>query len=367
MSQDYCRGCGTILQSIDPEEPGYVPETVQQRKQLICQRCYRITHYGEAGTVQPDSAKIRQNIQKAIDISQFLVLVVDFSDLAGTVGVWKSYLGKHRYVIAVNKIDLLPKQTPITEVVGYLKEYLTNLEMPHPREIIPVSGLNGDGIDKLLRRLTFETANGEKIALLGVTNVGKSSLVKKILAEEGTTGTPTISKFPGTTLGLSNWGILKGRNTLVDTPGLNPGNRLGDVLCPQCGSIYTAVRLERKLWGIKPGKGIIIGGIFGVENQGDSEIVLLTFTAEGIHFHRTDNVKLEESIEAQPEWLRKLCKECLAKLCWKTKEIAVQPNHDIAVAGLGWVSLRGGEAKLRLIFPEGIAWEIRPALIGKKE
>jgi hypothetical protein len=57
----------------------------------------------------------------------------------------------------------------------------------------------------------------------------------------------------------------------------------------------------------------------------------------------------------------------LDKLRWKTQEIEVEPDHDIAIAGLGWVSLRGEPAKLRLIIPEGIGWEIRPALIGKKE
>jgi ribosome biogenesis GTPase A len=211
-------------------------------------------------------------------------------------------------MIAVNKIDLLPRQTPLVEVSDYLNEYLNSFAMSRPLEIIAVSGLKGAGIDKLLQRIKAEVGKDEKIALVGATNVGKSSLVKRILAMEGTTGTPTISKFPGTTLGLSNWGILKGRNTLIDTPGLNPGNRLGDILCPQCGSIYTAERLERKLWGIKPGKGLIMGGIFGIENLSDAEMVLLAFAAEGTHFHRTDNAKLQESVETQPDWLRKLCK-----------------------------------------------------------
>lgn len=367
MSQDYCRGCGTVLQTNNPDGPGYIPESVLSAgKQFICQRCYRLNHYGEVGKVQPGTVQIRKQIGKAIALSAVVVLVADLADLTGTVAVWRELLAGRPYILVVNKIDLLPVRTAVTEVIDYLADYLSTVGLTRPLGIIPVSSLKNTGMEALTSQMTKEAAQGAKIAIIGATNVGKSSLVKRIIAMDGDKVTPTVSKFPGTTLGLSNWGVLKGRNTLIDTPGLNPGDRLGDLLCPKCGSQLTATRLESKLWGVKPGKGLIVGGLLGLENRGDAEAVLLAFAGAGQSLHRTDQSKLRELLTGQPDWLSKLCRGCSVKLKWVESSVRLEPDQDLAVAGLGWVSLRGTAVDLQVMAPEGIRWEIRPALFGKK-
>ncbi|HOJ78067.1 MAG TPA: 50S ribosome-binding GTPase [Bacillota bacterium] len=367
MSQDYCRGCGTVIQTVDPVAPGYVPETVlQQKKQLICQRCYKINHYGEAGHIQPDHNQIRHNLQRAINNSALAILVVDFSDLTGSFAVWQNYLQKTPYILAVNKIDLLPTRTKEEEVTDFLKEYINKLKLPQPIAIVSISSLKGYGVESLTKKITALVPEKSKVALFGVTNVGKSSLVKRILQTENVVNSPTVSKFPGTTLGLSNWSILDGRITLIDTPGLVPGDRMGDLLCPKCGSLLAANRIEQKLWGIKPGKGIIIGGLGGVINRGDAEITLIAFTAADVGTHRTDAVRVTELLEAQPDWLKKVCLGCIQKIKWQTHEVQLDPNQDLAIAGLGWVSLRRERSKLQMLIPEGIRWEIRAAVVGRK-
>lgn len=367
MSQAYCRGCGTALQTLDPVAPGYIPEAVLVgKKQLICQRCFKLTHYGKVGTIQPKTDEIWRAIRKAVNLSKLSILVVDCGDLTGTLNVWKDFLKGKPYLLLVNKVDLLPRQTNSEELLEYLRGYLDEIEMPAPLAIFPVSSLKRVGLERLTRKLGVETLKGDKVALLGATNVGKSSLIKGILALEHSNSTPTISKFPGTTLGLSNWSIMGGRNTIIDTPGLNPGNRLGDLVCAQCGSMFVAERLDRKLWGLKSGKGLILGGLFAVENLSDEERVLLAFAPNGVGFHRTDGVRVKELLESAPAWLNKLCKKCIPQFTWTIEEVVLQPDHDIAVAGLGWISLRGEPAKLRLYLPQGLHWEVRKALIGKK-
>jgi ribosome biogenesis GTPase A len=201
-----------------------------------------------------------------------------------------------------------------------------------------------------------------------MTNVGKSSLVKRMLAAEKSNQLPTISKFPGTTLGLSNWSILKGRNTLIDTPGLTPKDRFGDLLCPECAAqLVSTKKLSHKLWGLKPGKGIIMGNLFGIAQLGETEAVLLSFASPELKIHRTDSLKIGELLTAAPSWLGKACKKCASKLKWQETVIRVDPQTDLAVAGLGWFSIRGAATELKIWLPEGIRWEIRPALVGKKE
>jgi 30S ribosome assembly GTPase len=367
VSGDYCRGCGIAIQTIAPDKPGYVPEVQDQKGQLICQRCYRITHYGEVGTVHPEPGKIRQSITKAISLSELLVIVADFADLTGSLPVWSGFLAKKPYILIINKIDLLPLRTKQPEILEYAKQYLKNAGWETPRDVIVASGLKGGGVDILARRMSKEVAPGAKIAILGVTNVGKSSLIKRLLMLEGSSSSPTVSKFPGTTMGLSNWSILKGRNTLIDTPGLAPDDRMVDLFCPECASaLITSTKIAQKLWGLKPSKGLIIGGLFGLEFLGNEETVIIAFTSTELVLHRTDNSKVTALLDESPAWLNKLCQRCRTKIEWQEATTHLENNQDLAIAGLGWISLRGTANDFKIRLPKGVHWEVRPALVGKR-
>jgi ribosome biogenesis GTPase A len=370
MTQKYCRGCGTPLQTTNQNQPGFVPAELLDRKSssaLICKRCYRIIHYGESSTVQPDSGEILNNIRKAISLSQLLVIMTDFADLTGTLPVWSSFLGDKPYILAVNKIDLIPARGKYPEVAAYLHEYLRKLQWPKPVDVVLVSSVKGNGVEVLSKCLFKSVSPNDKIALLGVTNVGKSSLIKRILAEDAAQA-PTISKFPGTTMGLSNWSIFKGRNTIIDTPGMVSGDRLGDLVCPECASSLMPVsEIGQKLWGIKPGKGLIIDGVFAVENHSNNEAVFIAFGSPQANYHRTDNAKIEGFLAEGPDWVNKVCKKCRTKLAWCQETVVIKPDHDLAVAGLGWISLRGSETPIKFTLPKGVRWEIRPALVGKRD
>jgi ribosome biogenesis GTPase A len=369
MIQKYCRGCGTQLQTDTPNKPGYIPAELLEQKgssSFVCKRCYRIIHYGESGSVQPDSGGILNSIRKAITLSELLVIMVDFADLTGTLPVWSGFPGNKPYILVVSKIDLIPARAKYPEVSTYLLEYLRKLKWPKPVDVVLVSSIKGNGVDVLSKILFKSVSPNDKVALLGVANVGKSSLIKRILAEDSTQG-PTVSKFPGTTIGLSNWSIFKGRNTIIDTPGMVSGDRTGDLLCPECASLLAPVsEIGQKLWGLKPGKGLIIDGVFAAENHGNEEAVIIAFASPQVNYHRTDNSKIKELLSESPDWLSKVCKQCRLKLEWKEESIILKPDHDLAVAGLGWISLRGQETPLKVTLPKGVRWEIRTALVGKR-
>jgi ribosome biogenesis GTPase A len=369
MTQKYCRGCGTQLQTNAPNKPGYIPPELLEQKSsssFICKRCYRIIHYGESGSAQPDSGEIMSSIRKAISLSRILLVTADFTDLTGTLSVWSDFLGDKPYILVVSKIDLIPARAKYTEIAAYLKEYLQKLQWPKPIDVILVSSVKGRGIDVLSKSLFKAVSPNDKIALLGVTNVGKSSLIKRILAEDSTQA-PTVSKFPGTTIGLSNWSIFKGRNTIIDTPGMIFGDRIGDQLCPECASgLMPVSEISQKLWGLKPGKGLIMGGVFAAENHGIEEAVIIAFGSPQVIYHRTDNSRIKELLSKPPDWLNKICKKCWTKLEWREETLIVKPDHDLAVAGLGWISLRGSETAIKMTLPKGVRSEVRPALVGKR-
>ncbi|HEX7715183.1 MAG TPA: GTPase [Bacillota bacterium] len=378
MSDKYCRGCGSVLQSREPAAPGYVPETIGQSKErLICQRCYKMIHYGQAGSLRPDPDLIRQHIRRAIGQSELLVLVADFADLTGTLPVWKDILGNKPYILVLNKIDLLPSRTKLEEVLDYCKNYLTKWQFPHPEGIVAASGHKELGMAIISKLLKAGSGERTKIAFLGATNVGKSSLIKQMLQADGSPHTPTVSKFPGTTLALSNWDIFRGRNTLIDTPGLVPEDRLIDKLCPECAGrlVNSTTEIAQKLWGLKPGKALLCGGLAGLINLGSASVrpdpdngenVFIGFTAPGFVMHRTDAERVDELLATGPQWLGEICTGCRQKLNWRVAEMEMEPGQDLAIAGMGWFSLRGRAARLQLTLPSGVRFEVRPALIGKR-
>ena len=366
MTIEYCRGCGSVMQSSNPGQPGFIPENVRG-KNTICQRCYQMIHYGKTGNVQLKPEQITSSIRKAIALSRLLVIVADFSDLTGTLPAWSTWISDHPYLLVLNKLDLLPSRTNPSELLIYLENYLSNKFPRMPETILLASGLKGDGVTLLLEEIKKATASGDRIALLGMANVGKSSLIKRMLSVEKSSQAPTISKFPGTTLGLSNWSIVKGRNTLIDTPGMAPGDRMVDLLCPECASrLVPTSKIVHKLWGIKPGKGLLIDNFFGIAQLGEDEAVALTFVAPGLTFHRTDGSKIGGFLMDAPQWLGKICPKCSNRLKWKEEIIRLEPNNDLGVAGLGWFSLRGVPTEFKIWYPEGVRLEIRPALVGKK-
>jgi ribosome biogenesis GTPase A len=124
--------------------------------------------------------------------------------------------------------------------------------------------------------------------------------------------------------------------------------------------------MEQKLWGLKPGKGLIIGGLCGFTYQGNEETVIIAFTSPELVLHRTDNSKIGILMDESPAWLNKLCKNCRGKIQWQEVTVNLDNNQDLAIAGLGWISLRGQTANFTVRLPKDVRFEIRPALIGKK-
>src|SRR5690606_15649249 len=61
------------------------------------------------------------------------------------------------------------------------------------------------------------------------------------------------------------------------------------------------------------------------------------------------------------------CRQHLAQRPWETVEVTVPAGHDLAVAGLGWVSVRTGPVRLALQLPAGVWYRVRPNLVGRKE
>ena len=181
------------------------------------------------GDEQPLARDVERQARAALDEAALVLFVVDARDGATGLDEELAVLLLRRGtkpVLVANKID--GAETPA------LCEELHRLGLGTPVE---VSAEHGRGVDELLELVNErlpeaqeggEEASGLSLAIVGRPNVGKSSLVNRLLGEERV----LVNERPGTTRDAIDTLLEIGerRYCLIDTAGLRrPGRIVHDV------------------------------------------------------------------------------------------------------------------------------------------
>lgn len=137
------------------------PQTTRNRIQGIVNRPEaQIVLIDTPGLHRPDSALGRQmmgEVNAALDGVDVLALILDASEDIGK-GDLKAIERAARFegtrILLLNKVDRIPKDSllPIIEKAGKLADFA---------EIIPISALNGDGVDRVLEKFIEYLPAGE--------------------------------------------------------------------------------------------------------------------------------------------------------------------------------------------------------------
>jgi len=156
----------------------------------------------DTGGIEPESkdiilSQMRYQAEIAIDTADVILFIVDvqtgITDTDSKVASMLRKSGKH-VVLCVNKVDSFEK-------LQYDVMEFYNMGIGEP---IPLSAINkigmGDLLDEIVKHFPEpeeiqEEETGVKVAIVGKPNVGKSSLINKILNEERL----LVSEIAGTT------------------------------------------------------------------------------------------------------------------------------------------------------------------------
>jgi GTP-binding protein len=171
------------------------------------------------------TARVQEQAQVAIEEADVIVFLVDIRDgLTGPDADIADILRRtdKPVLLAVNKADSLKREMDIHEF------YALGLGDP-----IAISALRSMGVGDLLDRIAAalpdlpteeEDAPGLHIALVGRTNVGKSSLLNRMLGEERV----IVSEIPGTTRDAIDTPIrFQDQDVvLIDTAGIRRRGRI---------------------------------------------------------------------------------------------------------------------------------------------
>ncbi len=361
-----CAGCGAELQFDDPGKPGYIPFDVYERrltegKEILCQRCYRIKHYGEFKALRL-STDFKKELKGVAGSFKLILWVIDITDFEGTYREdIKEILSGKKVVYVVTKVDLLPKATSKVELKEWLKK---RLNAKDPRNIRLVSSKKKFGLNSL-RKHILSFGYG-KALVIGVTNVGKSSLVNELVD-----GPVLTSPFPGTTLGLIRRKMKGARFYLYDTPGIMTEDRAIDLLSVDCQKKMIPSReMNRKTFKPSKSRAYLIGGMARilVENPQTPSPIFQVFTYQSVKLHETRPEKAEGLMSRRlGDFLVPPCEKWeLDGIEWVEKKFEISEEKELVISGLGWINVKRGPLVALVKYPKGVKVLKRERLIAPR-
>ncbi|PWW26501.1 hypothetical protein DFO73_11072 [Cytobacillus oceanisediminis] len=364
--QFICIGCGVKIQTEEPEEIGYAPQSALQKEAIICQRCFKLKHYNE---VQDVSLTDDDFLKILNEIGQSDALIVKIVDIFDFNGSWlpglHRFVGNNKILLVGNKVDLLPKSVKTNKLINWMKQESKQLGLK-PEEVFLVSAAKGHFITEVAAAID-QYREGKNVYVVGCTNVGKSTFINRILKEvTGEGDIITTSHFPGTTLDIIEIPLSDGK-ALVDTPGIINHHQMAHYVDKRDLKVITPKKeIKPKVYQLNEGQTLFFGGLarFDFISGGRSSFVC-HFSNE-INIHRTKMEKADELYQNHAgEMLTPPRKEQMDTFPELVRhEFTIkEPKTDIVFSGLGWITVNEAGAKVAAYVPKGVHALVRKSLI----
>ena len=306
--QKRCNGCGSIFQHHDPLKPGYLPTTKQTDPSSatdptdpttaptapttptptpVCQRCFHLTHYGNTSAIDQDDP-LTKEVRSRSDVVTHLkwidtfpptalcVKVVDALDLHGTMAPQLvGALQTRRVLLAINKADVLPSALSIHELQVYARKIAKQAGVQNVVGCVATSALRGKHGTTALSKEIKRLRQGRSVYMVGVTNVGKSTLFNA-LKQPGIVSTlnvnpiemaeqATVSTLPGTTMSplKVRFGTGTNRWDMYDTPGIVVNRPKHDMLTNNAlrQALLKHKTIKPNIFSVKSGTSLFLGGM----------------------------------------------------------------------------------------------------------
>lgn len=384
MEDLYCIGCGAKIQTEDKNALGFLPagalkkkiaerdqmEAVQagdegseasiKNEDLYCQRCFRLRHYNEIAPTSLTDADFLRLLKEIGQHDALIVNVVDIFDFNGSlIPNLHKLTGGNDLLMVANKRDVLPKSLKVGKLTAWLREQAASRSLK-PKDILVTSAQNKDDVAELMEAIEYYR-RGRDVYVVGVTNVGKSTLINAIIkSASGSEDVITTSRFPGTTLDKIEI-PLDEDSALIDTPGIIHRGQMAHYLEPE-DLKYVSPRKEikPKTYQLNPEQTLFFGGLARFDFISGERQGMTAYFDNEINVHRT---KLEGATEFYEKHKGELLAPALVGAKLVRREFKITDKSDIVFSGLGWVRVPQ-KAVVAAWVPEGVDIVVRKALIG---
>ncbi|WP_283678266.1 ribosome biogenesis GTPase YqeH [Lentilactobacillus sp. Marseille-Q4993] len=365
----HCIGCGAAIQTEDKTAPGYTPQSALDKGiesgEVYCQRCFRLRHYNEivpVGLTDDDFLKLLSSISAT---DSLIVYVVDIFDVNGSMipGLHR-LVGDNKVLLVGNKVDVLPASLKKKKVADWLRQR-ANAAGIRPVDVQLVSAKTNQDVDSLLVNID-KLRKGKDVYVVGVTNVGKSTLINQIIRQStGVKDLITTSRFPGTTLDKIEI-PLDDDKKLTDTPGIIQPEQMAHWLEGKELKLVTPQKtIKPKSYQLNEGQTLFFGGVGRFDYvTGEDKQGFTVYCENNLYLHRS---KTENADEFYAKHVGGLLTPPAAENVDSFPELVAHEfktteKSDLVIEGLGWVTVPAGVV-VKGWAPKGVAVITRPAMI----
>ena len=368
MEEILCIGCGATIQTEDKIGLGFTPQSALEKGletgEVYCQRCFRLRHYNEITDVQLTDDDFLKLLHEVGDSDALVVNVIDIFDFNGSVipGLPRFVSGNDVLLVG-NKKDILPKSVKPGKISQWLMER-AHEEGLRPVDVVLTSAQNKHAIKEVIDKIEHYR-KGRDVYVVGVTNVGKSTLINAIIQEiTGDQNVITTSRFPGTTLDKIEIPLDDG-SYIYDTPGIIHRHQMAHYLTAKnLKYISPKKEIKPKTYQLNPEQTLFLGGLGRFDFIAGEKQGFTAFFDNELKLHRT---KLEGASDFYDKHLGTLLtppnnkeKEDFPKLVQHV--FTIKEKTDLVISGLGWIRVNS-TAKVAVWAPEGVAVVTRKAII----
>lgn len=360
-----CIGCGVPLQTTAPGRAGYVPPQALAREGIICQRCFRIRHYNEPRPTERNAADFQAILERIGETDCLVVYIVDVFDIEGSlIRGLSRHVGANPILLVANKIDLLPKASNRGRLLSSLSGRLQEWGI-QPVDIVLCSVKENISLERVLEKIDHYR-RGRDVYLVGATNVGKSSLLNRLLHDygDGAGDDITTSVYPGTTLDVIRI-PLEGDSEIVDTPGIVNEDRLSERVSPDdLRAIIPRTRLNPRVYQLNDGQTLFLAGLARFDFKRGARQPFICYVANDLKVHRTKTENADALYAKHAGGFLAPPSDTAALPTFVIRSFRIAGEKtDIVISGLGWVTCRGDVADIDIYAPKGIGVSLRPAIV----
>ncbi len=368
MEELFCIGCGAAIQTTDKEQAGFTPSSALEKGletgQVYCQRCFRLRHYNEISDVNISDDDFIKLLHEVGESDALVVNVIDIFDFNGSVIPGLSrFVSGNDVLLVGNKKDILPKSVKDGKVTQWLTERAHEVGL-RPVDVVLTSAQNKQAIKELMDKIESHR-KGRDVYVVGVTNVGKSTLINAIIQEiTGDKDIITTSRFPGTTLDKIEIPLDDG-SYLFDTPGIIHRHQMAHYLTAKnLKYISPKKEIKPKTYQLNPEQTLFLAGLGRFDFISGERQGFTAFFENTLDLHRTKLAGADEFYQKHAGTL--LVPPSSQELADFPKlvrhEFSIKEKTDIVFSGLGWIRVNE-KAKIAAWAPKGVDVVIRKAII----
>ena len=222
----------------------------------------------------------------------------------------------------------------------------------------------------IVSNTTVDIFKNKKVraTILGVSNVGKSSIINLLLKDDRI----TTSKYSGTTLKSINNKVPDTQITIVDTPGLIPVGRVSDLISIESGlKLVPSGEISRKTFKLEENQ-VFMFDVFCrfeiLKNDSENKAIFSAYSSKNVKFHVTRRERVADLLEGDFfQLLSQNEKDKYFENEFATEIMKVGENEELVIAGLGWINVKRGALKVKLTYPKAVKVVVREAIFKAKK